>query len=911
MTYRRFLSLALAVLLAAGCAANRAAVQAPGAAAGTRAGGPGGPGSPPDAGPKPWAEVTKSAERTPGFFTVHRKRDILYLEIREEQMNVDFLGVFSFARGVGLRGLLGGLPLNDRLLAFERHGNQVLLVERAVRFVAPEASPIAKAKDLSIGNSVLASFKVESIHDSSKAVLIDVTPLLVSDFTDLAEQMRGRFGNKPVRFDKERSSIASVKNFPDNLEVEARLTYTPSDRTGLNLYSVPDERYVPVSVHYSFSKLPETPMTPRLADDRVGQFITVKKDFGDDMAENFFVRYAERWRLEKKDPAAAVSDPVKPIVYYVDHTVPNEYRAWVKRGIENWQKAFLAAGFSNAIVARDAPDDPDWDAEDVRYSTIRWIESAEPSFNAIGPSRTDPRTGEILDADVLIEGAAIQGYRNWWRRYAGPTELAEATMPSMSDGPSWLPLERRCEDQLSAADHGALLRLDLMLAGDLPPGSPVPDEFLEPLVVRLVMHEVGHTLGLRHNFRSSTSTPYEKLHDREWTSKHGLIGSVMDYVTPNLSADRSKQGEYFITSIGPYDEWAIRYAHTPSGETDLKKDYAFAAKIAAESLEPGNEYSTDEDTYPAYALDPRSNVYDLSDDPLRWADDRAAYLSGLWKHPNFEQRVLGDRGEYPVLRRAMDTVLQQYGSALGMAVKYIGGQHHSRLHRGQAGTVEPLMPVPAADQRRALDFLSRRAFAANAFDVPPALLNTLAADRWGHWGMPSMYAPEARVDYDFENRVFAIQGLLLNRITAPEVLARLREAENRAKDPYTLAEHFDRMTRALWDDVQPSAPALRALDRPGTRRLVQRAYVDRLATMVATEMPGLPDDARALARLQLARIDARARAALAASVTMGDAAQAHLLETRARIERALNAERTANRPARAVGPGGGAATVER
>jgi Met-zincin/Domain of unknown function (DUF5117)/Domain of unknown function (DUF5118) len=905
MSHRLTFTLALAVtLIATGCASNQAA-KSPPAAGGAGAGKPGADG------PKPWAEVTKGAERTAGFFAVHRKRDQLFLEIPEDRMNVDFLGIFSFARGIGLRGLLGGLPLNDRLLAFERHGNQVLLIERATRFVAPADSPVGKAKDLSIGNSVLAAFKVESIHDSSKAVLIDVTPLLISDFTDLAEGMKEAFGNKSVRFDKERSSLASVKSFPDNLEIEARLTYTPNDRTDLNLYSVPDERYIPITVHYSFSKLPEKPMQPRLADDRVGYFVTVKKDFGNDQAESFFVRYAEHWRLEKKDPSAAVSDPVKPIVYYVDHTVPEQYRPWVKRGIENWQKAYLAAGFSNAIIARDAPDDPDWDAEDVRYSTVRWIESAEPAFNAIGPSRTDPRTGEILDADVLIEGAAIQGYRNWWRRFAGPTALAEATMPTLPTGPSWLPLERRCEDQLSAADQGALLRLDLMLAGDLPPGSPVPDEFLEPLVVRLVMHEIGHTLGLRHNFRSSTSTPYDKLHDRAWTAEHGLIGSVMDYVTPNISADRAKQGEYFITSIGPYDEWAIRYAHTPSGETDLQKDYAFAEKIAAASLEPGHEYATDDDTYPANALDPRTNVYDLSDDPLRWAEDRAAYLRTLWKNPHFEQRILGDRGEYPVLRRATDMLLQQYGLALGMGVKYVGGQRHVRLHHGQGGGVEPLTPIPAAEQRRALDFLSKRAFAADAFDFPPALLNTLAADRWGHWGMPSPFAPEARVDYDFENRVFAIQGLMLNRLTAPELLARLREAENRSAEPFTLAEHFDRMTKMLWDDVTANPDALRALDRPGTRRLIQRAYVDRLATMIATDVPGLPDDARALARLQLTRIDARARGALAAKAKPGDAVQAHLLETRARITRALEAERTADRRALGGGGMGGGAAGDR
>jgi hypothetical protein len=257
-------------------------------------------------------------------------------------------------------------------------------------------------------------------------------------------------------------------------------------------------------------------MKPRLADDRVGYFLTVKKNFGRDSQENFFVRYAERWRLEKKDPSAALSEPVKPIVFYVDRTVPDEYRPWIKKGIENWQKAFEKAGFKNAILAKDAPDDSLWDAEDTRYSTIRWIATALPTFNAIGPSRTDPRTGEIFDADVLIDAAAIQGYRNWWRRFAGPNPgpggpSSGLVRPGRND---W---EHLCEDAEGATEQASLLVIDQLVNGSLEPGTPVPDEFLEPLVVRLVMHEVGHTLGLRHNFKSSSATPIAKLHDKAWT----------------------------------------------------------------------------------------------------------------------------------------------------------------------------------------------------------------------------------------------------------------------------------------------------------------------------------------------------------------------------------------------------------
>ncbi len=847
-----------------------------------------------------WKKLTKDAEVSKGFFTLYKKRENLYLELKPSQLNTPVLGIVSYARGIGSNFLLGGLPLGDHLLEFQRAGDHVLVIEKNTRFSASPGSPMAKAVDLSIGSSVLASLKIESEQDSSKALLVDLAPFVVSDIADLAEQMRyalaGPTGPRSVRFDKDRSALGKVKVFPENAEVEALLTYSPNDRTGLNVPSVSDERYIPVTVHYSFSKLPDKPMQPRIADDRVGYFLTASKDFSRDDAENFWVRYINRWRLEKKDPTAALSEPVKPIVYYIDRTIPEAYRPYVKKGIENWQKAFEAAGFKNAIIAKDPPDDPDWDPEDVRYSTIRWITSSEPTFGAIGPSRVDPRTGEILDADILVEASIVQGYRNIYRRYAGPDAIAQMTLPSLQlqQGPSAIPPEMRCDLQQGIADGGGLMNIGMLLDGSLPPGSPVPEEYLGQAITEVTMHEVGHTLGLRHNFRSSTSTPWAKLFDVPWTSQHGITSSVMDYPTPNIAADRSKQGEYYTTTVGDADLWVIRYGYTPSGETDPSKDFAFAEKIGDESNATGHEYSTDEDTYPADALDPRSNIFDLGDDPLAFAKDRTAYISSLWKNGKLPDRILAKDGDYPTLRRAMDTLLGQYATALGMSVKFVGGQYNARLHHNQDGA--PLTVVPAAKQRDAIDFLGRRAFAADAFTLSPQLLNALAPDRWSHWGMPNAFGggPNNRLDYSLNDRVLGIQTVLVNALTAPNLLARVREAESHTAEPFKLSELFDRMTRTLWGEVGASPLAMKALDGPSTRREIQRVYVDRLANLVANPAPGTPDDARALARLQLTKIDARCASGLLAKASLGDYTRAHLMETRARIKRALDAHREAD-----------------
>lgn len=846
-----------------------------------------------------WKKVTKDTEVMKGLFTLYKKRENLYMEITPAQLGVPVLGVFSLASGMGANFILGGMPVSiytgrdDRMLVFEREGDYVLVLEQNMRFLPSSDPGTDKARQLSYGNSVLTKLKIESVNDSTKSLLVDFAPFVVSDVSDMGEGIRAAI-NKSVRFEKEKSALTSVKDFPENLEIEALLSYAPNDRTNLNLQTVSDERSIPLSLHYSFSKLPEKPMTPRLADERVGFFVNAYKDFGNDHAENFWVRYVNRWRLEKKDPSATLSEPVKPIVYYIDHTIPAKYRPYIKEGVERWQKAFEAAGFKNAIIAKDAPDDPNWDAEDVRYSTIRWITSSEPSFGAIGPSRVDPRTGEILDADVLFEAAIVQARLTAFRRLTNPSALAEYATPWVTSPPAFGHPEKLCTLGLGMQDGMGLVAVGQMLEGGLEPNSPVEDELIGEMLRHITLHEVGHTLGLSHNFRSSTATPWDKLDDEHWTDEHGLCGSVMDYATPNIQMDRgAPQGEYYGQHAGSYDCWAIRFGYAPSGSTDLDADASFARKIADESAAPGNEFSDDTDTYPADALDPRTNIWDLGNDPMKFARARAAYVKRLWENPKFEEKLIGTRGTFPELRRAMDGLLGQYAICLGLAVKQIGGQYHFRDHPGQPSGRTPLQPIPAAQQRDALDFLATSAFAPGAWDIPTGVLNRLGPDRWSHWGNPNGFGPGGlRLDYDLNDKVVVVQTALLNGLTQPRLLARLREAETRSADAFRMSELFDRLTRMTWGEVGAGSPAaMKVLDGPSTRREVQRAYVDRLAAMVASPAPGTPDDARALARLQLQRIDARCAQTLAGKAPLGDYTRAHLMESRARIKRTLDAGR--------------------
>ena len=856
---------------------------------------------------KPFADrdkTTKDAVKKEGFFTVYQKRENLYWEIKPAQMKKQFLANVHYARGIGLAGQLGGLPLMNEMVQFERYGDHVFLIAPQTRIVASSGGAFRRAVDLSFGGSVIASFKVESERDSS--VLVDLASLVVSDVTDLTTRLQGAT-HTSFHFDKDRSSVSMWKVFPKNIEVEALLTYSPNSRDNLSLNTVPDQRYVPISVHYSFLELPSEPYVSRLADDRVGYFLTAVKDMSKENADNYWVRYVNRWKLEKKDSSAAVSEVKEPIVYYIEKTIPEEWRPYVKAGIEEWQKAFEKAGYKNAIIARDQPDDPDWDADDARYSTIRWITSSEPSFGAIGPSEVDPRTGQILNADILLEGALIPGYSNTYRRWAGSTTVEEMMGLVQPDAVrAGLDGSYMCEAGLGFIQETAFATTALMLEGLLPPGQPVPREFVGAGLKSVTMHEVGHTLGLRHNFKSSVATPIDKLQDKAWVEQHGLTGSIMDYDTPNVSSDPSHQGYFFSPTIGDGDVWAIQYGYQATGAATPEEDYKKIVDVARQSLETDHVYGTDEDTYPADALDPRCNIYDLGSDPLAFAKGRAALISSLWKDPRFENKLLADGDAYVGLRRSMDTMLLQYTRALSHATKYLGGQLTNRAHKGDPGETGPFEYVPAAKQREAMQFLAEHAFSPDAFDVPPAVLDHLGNDRFFDWGN-NLFAA-GRLDYPFTRRVLEIQTATLRAVTQPPLLARMREAEARTTQPFRVADLFAALSGSICSELGLGAGPMRlaALDTPRPRRELERAYVDLLADWVTSPPPNAPEDAQALARLHLSRISEACVRGLASPAPKSDTVRAHLLELRARAKRALEAqENIAETPASR--PGGGTA----
>jgi hypothetical protein len=857
---------------------------------------------------KSFSEVTKGAQVRTGLFTLYLKRDNTYLSLAPTQLDKDYLLVTQLSQGIGELGVDGGSSVRSDLVRFHRAGDRIELWVVNSHFAARPGTPMARAVAYSFGHSVGHSFPIATMRDNGE-ILLDVGPFLLSDWADLSTIFQGVANQRKlsgnVFLDRERSSLAQLQLFPGNLEAEVRLTYQSNRNLGLE--TVADYRWIPVGVHYSLLELPTSPMRPRYADERVGYFVSAIKDFSRDTAESFFVRFVNRWRLEKRDPDAALSEPVKPIVYYIDRTVPMEWRPWVRAGILEWNRAFEEAGFRNAIQVFDAPDDTLWSAEDARYSTVRWT-ATNRSVYAIGPTNTDPRTGEILNADVLVSAAWIQAWRGESGEYLAPDAAVRSAFLEDSAASSPTGETRLCSLSEGMRRQGTLVRALMAGGSDARDGGSAARLFIGQALKALIMHEIGHTLGLRHNFRGSAGVTRTQLADRKYTQAHGLGVSVMDYSPPALAFDPRQQGDYYAGTIGTYDRWAIRYGYTQLGPAEpvpsrakgsgpLGPDWIPDAdvkalrSIAAEAADPSHLYGTDEDAgFGRLGLDPTVSRYDQTDNPLGWARERVALINRLFD--SLATRMVAPGQGYARLRRAFTDLLNDRWYATLVTTKYLGGATTARDHRGDPSARPAFATVPANLQREALAFISEAAFGEAAYRFRPELLSHLGPDRWRHWG--SVPGADGRIDFPLHDWAMAQQGAVLGQLLDPAVLSRIRDSELRATEgepTVTIPELFATLTAAIWAEVgYPRAGGKPALPRNITsvRRDLQRLYLNSLIRMIVNPLADTPEDARTLARATLADLGAaldRAR-----QVELDMYTRAHLVDSRERITQALNAQ---------------------
>jgi hypothetical protein len=680
----RYLALALAGSLSATSVfAQDPATQEPPQAGGGR----GGRAAEPEI--RPYERViTKDAKSDEGVFIVHRIKDRIYYEIPKARLGREFLWVSQIARTT-LGAGYGGQAAGNRVVKWERRGDRIMLRAIAYDMVADPSTPIARAVDASNYNPIVMAFNIEAIGKDD-APVIEVTRLFTTDVPEFSG--RTRVGARA--FDASRSFVERSVSFPENVEVEATHTYNnpPEPAAGGGRGGPPapggGRGAVPlrsgshsVLMHYSMVLLPEKPMMPRLFDERVGYFSVGQLDYGRDDHRSPRRRFVTRWRLEKKDPNAELSEPVKPIVYWIDPATPAKWVPYMKKGIEAWQPAFEAAGFRRAIIAREAPtpeQDPDWSPEDARYSVIRWLPST--TENASGPHVHDPRTGEILESDIQFHHNVMNLARNWYFVQAGPLDPRAKTLP-------------------------------------------LPDDLMGRLIEYVAAHEVGHTLGFQHNMKASSMYPASKVRDREWVKKMGHTPTLMDYSRFNYVAQPEDNIDVadLVPGVGPYDKWATMWGYKPipgaRTPDDEKKTLDAWARQQDES--PWLRFST----AGSLGADPGELTEAVGDEDA--VQSTALGLKNLQRVAAMLMTATTTRpGEpYDDLEEVYARMLGQWSTEMNHVAAIVGGFNSQQKHVGQQGLI--FKPIAREKQANAVRFLNANAFQTPTWAINPEILRRI------------------------------------------------------------------------------------------------------------------------------------------------------------------------------------------
>lgn len=894
-----------------------------------------------------------------------------------------------FAMTVSGGEIFAGLQAADMYTQWKKINDRMALVMPQVSVRSSGDQESKDSVETVFTDRVLTDVPVISTGPKGQPV-IDLDALLVSNASTF-------FGRSARGLDRSLATVKSIKVFPKNIEVEIE---------------APVSGGLMKSFHYSISLITSTPgFKPRQADPRVGYFTTSFRDLGKFTRTETNQRYINRWHIEKADKSLKMSPPKQPVVYYVEHTVPIRYRRWVREGIEYWNDAFREIGIDGAIEVRyqdkASGSHMDKDPEDVRYNFIRWI--SNDVATAIGPSRVNPMTGEILDADVVLTDGWIRVFTYRWDDLLGDLAvegMSPQTLKWLEQNPRWDPRmrlaspERRSElmiernargisrfgghaidsaddflgdneieglmrmsqvSGLCTAAHGKALDLAMMqmylaafdmidakaeaaasrgepeldeemiemirkqlaenpqLRAMVPPEylaiidgeaeeeeepeaeepkdegeeevetpkkdpgdliDGVPEWFVGPMLAELVAHEVGHTIGLRHNFKGSSAYDLEDINSEEFAGEKPWSTSVMDYngINIRMPGFGEKQGDFSVIDIGPYDYWAIDYGYGKDPKKALER-----------VAEPELQYGTDEDTW---GPDPTSRRYDMGKNPLEWAENQMAFVTNL--RGNILTDFVEDGESWSQARRGYRITLGTQTQMLSMAANWVGSAYVYRDQKGDPNGRVPIDPVPAAQQREALNFVISNSFHDEAFGITPELLRHATVDKWfDEQGFRDAIADATMPIHD---QVMGVQASAMTMLLNPQTLQRVYDLElftDADEDVLTLAEVLDSVKKAAWSELGEASGKKYTARKPmisSLRRNLQREHLERLIdlSMASSGFNAVEMPLKTLAVAQLRGLHGKVKKASEAK-NLDAYTSAHLGECAVRIEKALDA----------------------
>ena len=648
---------------------------------------------------------------------VDKEKDDHFLQLNTADLNKEFIYFTYILDAPQASGNFGGALSDGSILEFRKFKKDIGLYKKNTRFIYDQASKISQSKLRNIQEAFIGRFKVEVHEKETSNYLIKVNSLFLSEMlTAISPNIPPEYMEyvdlNVGKIDKSKTFVDKIKNYTKNTTIDVVYGFFNPKPKNSPVDAVADKRYTFGKVRHLFVEMPDDNFEPRIADQRVGYFSEKVTDLS---SYNYFpaVDLINKWRLIKKNPNAEISEPINPIIYWVENSTPEEIRPFVIEGIEAWNDAFEKAGFKNAVIAKIQPDDADWDAGDIQYNVVRWSSSPDPQFSGYGPSIANPKTGELIAADIVQEFNAIKyGYR--LRKIWGYDE---------------------------------------------------ENDPLRQWIASLTMHEVGHTLGLRHNFKASWLYDANDIHDKSITGK-AHISSVMDYDPINIAPKGVKQGNFFPHGAGFYDIWAIQFGYTPNLTESARES------LLSKSSQPEYKYGTDGDAMgsPGYGIDPRAKRYDMSSDPIEYSKQRLAILdSKILELPE----IFGDDGStYTELRATFGSFLRERGRFFEGVSRLIGGVYSNRIVNGQQGELTPYEAVAYEDQKRAMELITSELLSNDAFIFDPELLKLLQPEK-----RPA-YNPneDANDDPKLHDTVLGMQENILRHILSPSVMLRLSDS---------------------------------------------------------------------------------------------------------------------------------------
>ncbi len=745
---------------------------------------------------------TKGCDVYEGLFNIYqnKKDGKSYLELDTSHLDKEYIYFSYYENGVLEAGSVKGRFRGSKVIKISKFYENIDITIENTKFYFDDDSPLSNASKTNINTPIIISEKIIANNLDKTRFLISADNIFLNEsFQQIKSSYPpGYKGFKMGNLSKSKTRYHEIRNYPENTDVIVNYTYEskyPSKRGGS---SVTDSRFISVLVQHSLIRMPTNNYEPRYDDTRVGYFTTQTNDMTTIDRVNYR-DFINRWNLVKKDLSKDLSEPEEPIVWWIENTTPYELRDIIKDGVEAWNIAFEKAGFRNAIQVKIQSDTANWGAGDIRYNVLRWTSSPSPPWGGYGPSFVNPRTGQILGADIMLEWSYI-------------------TRRIFEDN-----LFNNSEDNLehhycTAAEHQQIetsFGIDYIKIFDL--GSEMEKELIKQSLYRLVLHEVGHTLGLNHNFKGSTLLTTDELNNKEIVDKKGVCNSVMEYPAINITRRSEDQGLFFDVKPGLYDIWAIEFGYSQYASKEVEKESL--DKILSRSTEKELAFANDalDMRYPGKGTDPNAMIYDLSSNPIDHSLQRIEMIIKILEQ--LKEKYTKNNDTYQELYNSYRTLVYSYFNALEIVSRQIGGVHIDLSHTNQNTEVKPFESVDLEKQLKAMQVISEYGF-SNKVVLQEDIFPFLQSQRRGF---------SVSKDPTIHQRILTYQNRLLSHLLNPKVLLRITNSELYGNE-YKLTNYMIDLRNAIFkDDMNSNISTV--------RQNLQVTYIKKLISMINEKSP--------------------------------------------------------------------------